>query len=812
MSRTLVLSACWQQAVRFGAEVKWRSALSLMGSGRGRASHQWRALEVLAVAVLLVAALSSAALASHYRGASASYMVSDAGLLTVDVFSLWRSDFVSGPSFQLRTGPGGAGTLVANLSLTSSVNPYSTGTELGGASFLVRRDTFTFDMSSLAPGTYYAWWSNCCRVAGINNAPESSWSVQLTIKYNGVGAGLGNSGPSILPATIDVIGRGVAYMQTLNSVDPDGTPVNVQFLGGTLGGGSASPNFGPTADIPGIALDSSTGTVSISAANTASLALGRWVYKVRVTDGSGATAERDVLVLVQELLGNTQPGLSPIGPKVVAVNTPLSFNVSATDADSGQMLTLRARLLPAGASFPDATATSPAVASSTFSWTPTNGQEGVHKVFFEVFDNASTPLIASELIEITVTGANDPPVLDPIGNRSVANGGTLTFAISGSDPDIGQTLSYSAFFLPPGATFTPGTRTFNWTPSPAQYDSVFTGVTFRVTDDAVPPLFDEEAVSITVGAGNQSPAIGVVPPQTVAVGQLLQVAVTATDPNLTQTLSLTSLGTLPPGATFSPASGTSPISSILSWTPSAADVGTHTVQFRVEDSGTPILSATRSVSITVIAVPPTSTPTSTPTPTPTATPTSTPTATPTATPTSTPTSTPTATPTSTPTWTPTPTPTPGTAILTRTYLYLGRANGSHNGKLILRMSVDDPFHTLANNLLLDGVSVATYDAGNSWQTSRILTGCVQRSATRVVCRPNRELRAVFKRVRNSTDQWSMLLFVRGLSDAETGATNPAGNPIEPPVSIRFENGADLSVGQTSACGAKRHFALVCKVP
>jgi hypothetical protein len=149
--------------------------------------------------------------------------------------------------------------------------------------------------------------------------------------------------------------------------------------------------------------------------------------------------------------------------------------------------------------------------------------------------------------------------------------------------------------------------------------------------------------------------------------------------------------------------------------------------------------------------------------------------------------------------------------LERTYLYLGRSNGNDNGRLVLRMYVNDPYGTLADNLVADAVGVTIHDADNSWLVGRILTSCVQ-SGTRVVCRPNRDLRAVLKRVRNSTIEWKIRLSFRGLTDAETGSTSSAGNPIEPPVFVNFENGPDLSIGQTSACSAKRHFALVCKVP
>ncbi|PYM17815.1 MAG: hypothetical protein DMD78_29125 [Candidatus Rokuibacteriota bacterium] len=86
---------------------------------------------------------------------------------------------------------------------------------------------------------------------------------------------------------------------------------------------------------------------------------------------------------------------------------------------------------------------------------------------------------ASDSVTIVVIPANRPPVLDPIGNKTVQIGTTLTFTVSGSDPD-GDTLTFSAAPLPPNASFDPGTRTFAFTPDAIQVGSV--DVTFTASD------------------------------------------------------------------------------------------------------------------------------------------------------------------------------------------------------------------------------------------------------------------------------------------------------------------------------------------
>lgn len=98
---------------------------------------------------------------------------------------------------------------------------------------------------------------------------------------------------------------------------------------------------------------------------------------------------------------------------------------------------------------------------------------------------------------------NRPPVLTAIGNRNATVGVLLTFTATATDPDDGQSLTFSlAGTVPAGAVITPG-GAFTWTPGAAQ-----TGPhTFRVvvTDNGVPALADEEQITVTVAAPPSAP-------------------------------------------------------------------------------------------------------------------------------------------------------------------------------------------------------------------------------------------------------------------------------------------------------------------
>ena len=93
--------------------------------------------------------------------------------------------------------------------------------------------------------------------------------------------------------------------------------------------------------------------------------------------------------------------------------------------------------------------------------------------------------------EKPVENINNPPVLNPIGNKIVNKEDTVTFTINASDPD-NDSLTYSASNLPGNATFNTVTQTFSWTPTYAEGSYQ---VTFAVNDGS---LSDNESITITV--------------------------------------------------------------------------------------------------------------------------------------------------------------------------------------------------------------------------------------------------------------------------------------------------------------------------
>jgi len=93
---------------------------------------------------------------------------------------------------------------------------------------------------------------------------------------------------------------------------------------------------------------------------------------------------------------------------------------------------------------------------------------------------------------------NDAPVLAAIGNKTVADTGTLTFTASATDEDVpADTLTFSLVNAPADATIDSATGAFSWTPTVATDPGDYSA-TICVSDGA---LEDCETITITVTDG-----------------------------------------------------------------------------------------------------------------------------------------------------------------------------------------------------------------------------------------------------------------------------------------------------------------------
>ena len=288
---------------------------------------------------------------------------------------------------------------------------------------------------------------------------------------------------------------------------------------------------------------------------------------------------------------NDAPVLTSIGNQHVDEESSLSFTATATDIDlPADNLTFGLEPgAPVGASIDPVT--------GLFTWTPDEADgPGNYSVMISVTDDGTPNLSVSETITITVNEVNSAPVLVPIGAQSVDEQATLTFSALANDPDVpanGLTFTLDVAALALGMSITSG-GDFFWAPTEAQGGSSY-NATITVTDDGSPSLSDAETITIIVNKVNNAPVLEPIGDKTTAEEQLLTFVVTASDAgdDPVNNVTLSAAG-LPAGATFDTLTGQ------FSWTPNETQQGTHTnITFTATDDGTPNLSASEAITITV---------------------------------------------------------------------------------------------------------------------------------------------------------------------------------------------------------------------
>jgi Tfp pilus tip-associated adhesin PilY1 len=307
---------------------------------------------------------------------------------------------------------------------------------------------------------------------------------------------------------------------------------------------------------------------------------------VRATDAIGDFVETSFQVTVDPV--NFPPVLSPIGNQITPEGATLNFTAVANDPNSGDKLAfLLDPSAPAGASIDPTT--------GEFTWTPTEAQgPGVFPITVRVRDDGAPALEDFETFNVSVGEVNTPPVLDPVGDQTIAEGVLMTGTATAKDADLpANTLTYSLTTAPPGASITP-TGDFTWTPTEAQGPGIYP-VTVEVSDGTAT---DSLTFNIEVTEVNTAPVIApVLSPQNVDELTLLSIAVTADDSaDIPENNLNFTLDAAPPGATITGAG-------LFEWTPTEAQGPcTYLVTVRVTDDGTPAASSTMSFDVDVTEV------------------------------------------------------------------------------------------------------------------------------------------------------------------------------------------------------------------
>ncbi len=278
------------------------------------------------------------------------------------------------------------------------------------------------------------------------------------------------------------------------------------------------------------------------------------------------------------------PEIEPIGDKVVSIGAVLQFTVEASDQDEGDVVSLGVANLPAGATFNDQT--------GLFRWQPVDGQEGEHIVTFTAEDDGNPTRSDQEVVTITVSRINQPPVITSTAPNAASSGVQYVYDMEATDPD-GDTLRFrfrGRNNNPPGAEINQATGVVTWTPDQGDSGEIV-GFSVIVDDGEGGLTIQDWEVGVDDAPPvNNPPIITSTPPTVAVVGQQLVYQVVASDPD-GQTLTY-ALFRCPGGANIDRSSGR------FTFTPNNGDLGDQiTCIIRVSDSEGAITAQSMSIAV-----------------------------------------------------------------------------------------------------------------------------------------------------------------------------------------------------------------------
>lgn len=214
-------------------------------------------------------------------------------------------------------------------------------------------------------------------------------------------------------------------------------------------------------------------------------------FTIRVTDnGSPEALHADVTFHVAV---NGTPIFTAIAPKQVNIGSQLDVSTTVTHVNA--VTYNLGQGSPAGATIDQ---------NGVFHWKPTTppNAAGTFNITLLATDHV-TNLTGSTVLQVTVIQPNRAPVISAIGNHSVLSGGTLALNVQATDPDSGQTLTYSLVNPAQGVTINGATGALTFQASTVNA-SVDTHVTVKVADNGSPSLSSTQTFKITTNPSASS--------------------------------------------------------------------------------------------------------------------------------------------------------------------------------------------------------------------------------------------------------------------------------------------------------------------
>lgn len=258
---------------------------------------------------------------------------------------------------------------------------------------------------------------------------------------------------------------------------------NVQLSGA----GSKDPDNDSLTYAWQLAVKPAGSTATLANANTVSPSFtadvpGTYTATLTVSDGKKGEDTDSVIITATRL--NHPPTITSAPVAAATVGQAYSYDVEATDPDTGDVLTYSLPVAPTGMQINSTT--------GLIQWTPTAAQVGSQNVTVRVADQSG--LFAEQSFTVTVRSVNHQPVITSTPVTAGTIGQTYNYDIDAADPDVGDTLTFSLPTKPDGMAIDPSTGLIQWTPTTSQAGAQ--NVTVRVQDQG--GLFAEQSFTVTV--------------------------------------------------------------------------------------------------------------------------------------------------------------------------------------------------------------------------------------------------------------------------------------------------------------------------
>jgi hypothetical protein len=242
-----------------------------------------------------------------------------------------------------------------------------------------------------------------------------------------------NVAPTLTVTGAATVAEGATYTITLGATDPGADTISEWTI--AWGDGTTETVAGATTSVNHVYATDGSYVVQVSAQDE---------------DGSYAAAPLNVTV--------TNVNVAPVADaQSVATDedTALAIQLSGSDADGGT-LSYAIATPPVHGTLSGFNA-----ATGQVTYTPDADYFGPDSFEFTVSDGQGGA--ATAVVSIDVRSVNDAPVLAALSNQFLASGGALSIQLIGSDPDVGDVLTYTLLTGPAGMTLDADTGLLAWT-------------------------------------------------------------------------------------------------------------------------------------------------------------------------------------------------------------------------------------------------------------------------------------------------------------------------------------------------------------